>query len=248
MQCKCRNLDFELFTLHNIAKTGREIGLTLQVLLDAFGKASKLRPKIESESHDLFLFVNSVFLLLLNINFIMLKCKTCGKFLAANDTVKCKTCPTYHCICVKLPVSGAISLTCTCPGCRAKLPHEDNSNIPVKGLEIVESASSVTATHPEGTLLEPKPKTKCLTQTGVYRPGKKKIRSLRKEVSALRSEIREFREEITGLKESVKLYGDRVELLEGRVTSIEYKFEHMELRNESWSPPASLIWRQPSRS
>ena len=164
----------------------------------------------------------------------MLKCKACGKFLAANDTVKCKTCPgTYHRICVNLPVSGAIPPTWTCPGCRAKIPREDNSNTPVKGLEIVESASSVTATHPEGTLLEPNPKAKCLSQTQEFIGLAKEIRSLRKEVSALRSEIREFRDEITGLKESVKLCGDRVELLEGRVTSIEEKFVSVELRNES---------------
>ncbi|PZC70384.1 hypothetical protein B5X24_HaOG216906 [Helicoverpa armigera] len=70
----------------------------------------------------------------------MPNCGACGKFTAVRDTVKCNKCPaSFHRICVNLPASANISPNWMCPGCKAKQPRADNSQTPVKGIEICPS-------------------------------------------------------------------------------------------------------------
>ncbi|XP_047020525.1 uncharacterized protein LOC124630606 [Helicoverpa zea] len=114
-----------------------------------------------------------------------------------------------------------------CPGCKAKQPRADNSQTPVKGIEIcpsppadagIQVVERSMAEQKEVCVLEtastPSSSATCVEET-VEVSLAMEIRCLRGEVSALRHEVREFRAELMG----------RVDALEDRVAIVENKYE-----------------------
>ncbi|XP_031767613.2 uncharacterized protein LOC116413319 [Galleria mellonella] len=88
----------------------------------------------------------------------MAKCGGCGKFLSSltSDSVVCCRCKScYHRDCVRLNRNSKIIQDWTCPSCNSKLPRQDNTDTPVKGLEasVVEPPAS-TETTPKKNIVD----------------------------------------------------------------------------------------------
>ncbi|CAG9795230.1 unnamed protein product [Diatraea saccharalis] len=144
----------------------------------------------------------------------MVKCGACGKFLSAAETVRCIKCSgSFHKACVAIPESASVK-GWICPGCKIKIPREDNTSTPLKGIsatygapaspsQLDDTAHNVTEEFRMDLAME--------------------IRAFRNELSALRAEVRECRTEILDLKVILNSYDEKISSMETRIMALETK-------------------------
>ncbi|KAJ0169453.1 hypothetical protein K1T71_015040 [Dendrolimus kikuchii] len=147
----------------------------------------------------------------------MAKCGACGKFLSSSDCIRCSRCTAaFHRACVVIPETATVKSSWICPGCKCKVPREDNSSTPVKGITttyVVPQVSSDNANTAGSSTIQ-----------GLEHDLAQEIRSFRHELSAMRAEIHECRVEISDFKSALHSYDEKITILECRVSSLETKF------------------------
>lgn len=145
----------------------------------------------------------------------MMKCGACGKFLSASDCIRCTKCDTaFHKACVAIPGSASVRASWTCPGCKIKIPREDNTSTPVKG--IADAYTPGSPVRLDDTALNTTEEFKI--DFGL------EIRSFRNELKAARHEVHQCRVEISEFKATLSSFDVKISEIEGRLTTLENNF------------------------
>lgn len=170
---------------------------------------------------------------------MVVKCGACQKFVSATEgaIAACATCGKgFHKECVGVAKKSLIPSTWVCPGCKLKLPRNNQDNTPIKGPSTVMAPTSpVMAPTPSATVTTLPPQMQSpeskrekeleealqndledLTEKSLAY----ELRAFRLEMTRTREEMKALRQDLINLRSTVRVCETRLDKMEETVRDI----------------------------